>query len=319
MKIDVILPITRINTDLNRAVKSVKDSKAVQVRIIAVDNSVQPNNRIKTLLDNSDVYIYEPKIGYAQAMNAPLKLGIDFSEFVGVMNDDDLIKPTKLISQVVRMDHDQTDVSVCEILKINHGIPIPHRYGTFSYRNWNKLNLLLGFYGADATILTRRNWFESAGYRNTNIHPDLVDYEYFLRNASSSSVSAVPSKDYIYRQHAGQMSRSRAGFNELASIEEQLHSYTRLNFGSSLSLSQFFHLLPLARDIQYRSSSTFESAATGFLKLTEAADVNTDQRIALDRLLSIRRALNGQKQSKFLAAALSFRGALGSKQYNPHC
>jgi len=299
--IDVIMPVSRTGNSLKKSIKSVFDSTNINTRLIVVDNTKDGFSKIKDLLRSHDVYVRQPNQGYAAAMNAPLEQGVEFSDFIGYVNDDDYILPEKFYMQLNQMDYDQTELSITEIGKMRLGIPIFSNYGVIPYKYWNPLALIFGFYGADATLVTRKNWLLNSGLRREDIHSDLADFEYLVRNICPNQMTSISRRLYKYVQHKNQISKNRATPADYLSITDSVEKYLETMSLTGMDFNTFCALRPMSFPDSYALTLDQLVRITGTI---EAVCRSNEERKTYMRLLEIRlqcskKTLSGQFLMKY--------------------
>jgi hypothetical protein len=294
--VDVLLPISRVGKELSVAINSVVRSSGVETRIIAIDNTNQHSKYIKSLLRKSDIYLEESEQGYVHAMNSPLKHKIAFNEYIAIMNDDDLISSEKLTLQVSKLRETKSDVCIAEIHKYLRKIPVLSGYGVISYEYWSPLTLLFGYYGADATILSTREWFVKSGLRDSEVHPDLVDLEYVMRNFPENRVCAIKGVNYKYQQHKIQMSKNRAQARDLLLLKDTVSQYLKFHNYDLLTFEDFCFMFPVEVFPLGKPESVYENIA---MQLEES--IKEEKALNSHRLLlEIRQAHFYKKKAKIV-------------------
>jgi hypothetical protein len=284
--VDVILPISRVGKELRLAVTSVIESRGVDTRIIAVDNTSQHSKYIKSLLRKSDIYLEESEQGYVQAMNTPLRHKIAFNEYIAIMNDDDLISADRLQLQVSRLRETKSEVCIAEIHKYFRHLRILSGYGVISYEYWTPMTLLFGYFGADATLLSTREWFVAAGLRDSKIHPDLVDLEYVMRNFPGNRVCAIKGVHYRYQQHKVQMSKHRAQAKDLLLLKNTVTQYLEFHKFDLLTFEDFCFMFPIEIELLDKVESRYENISMQLEESMKDEKALNSHRL----LLEIRRA-----------------------------
>jgi hypothetical protein len=315
MKIDIILPIKKYSTKTEKTIKYIRQAVGCEARIIAIDNYYAGDSSIEKLLIEKDLYLKEPIPGYARAMNAPIRQGVKFSEFVGIMNDDDATSRNRFRDQMEALTENRRDIAICEMKKTYSNFSVPSRYGTLSYEYWHPHSLLLGYFGSDATLLARRDWINEAGYRNEQIHPDLVDYEYLLRNYENDSLVALSKKLYSYRQHRGQMSVARASNLDFMEIEKTVSAFVGKIKFSKIKITEIAMLFPLNHSSSGHSKEELIDSGLKFRKSLRMLSLEESCLKAYENLIDIRELRNvhtKRPSEKFKADYLATRDHLRS-------
>jgi hypothetical protein len=198
--VDVLLPFNTIDEYLNVAIKSVLANRDVHVNLLLIDD--QPPTRYR------DIKFYHPQveiirthgIGYYSALNvasAHLK-----SDYVTLMNSDDIVSCTKYTEQIKALIADESDFCVTYLSKFKGKFSLFSKFGKNSSKKFTNEYLLLGSYFADATWLTKRSfWEREVVFGNEKIG----DWALALQVFPNNKVSIVPKVHYWYRKHENQM------------------------------------------------------------------------------------------------------------------
>jgi glycosyltransferase involved in cell wall biosynthesis len=211
--VDVILPFHRIDENLSLAVKSVLCSEEVIVRLILVDDRDQE----ALLLDQklaipkrftNYILLKNKKNGYASAIN--LGLSKVASEFVALMNSDDLVSKERLKLQIKNITRTGSDICIANLQKFGIKGFVPSISGKIDASMYSSKLLLLGAYGADASILFR-----------SSIASEIVFYEgaksadwiTALRTYPKFVLSGEKDAIYYYRIHENQVT-SQSTYND---------------------------------------------------------------------------------------------------------
>ena len=206
-EIDVILPFHKLDINFVDALRSVQASNGVIVNLILVDDTKKVGLELEDIqklikLDINCILVRNESKGYAGGLNTGFRY--TKSKFFGLMNSDDLVSPNKFSNQVEALLHSDAQICVGKIVKFSGKHKIPSLAGDINIDLYDKKYLLLGAYGADATIV---------GYRDI-----LNQFKYDEKTKSSDWVTALikyPNLEiigdetsiYLYRLHNGQVSR----------------------------------------------------------------------------------------------------------------
>lgn len=310
---DVLVPISKFHKYFFPAIRSIRRSRDVNVRLIIVNNGIADPNSVaalKSVLANKDIYLFQPHLGYSNAMNRIFEDNIELNEFVTCVNSDDLITPWKIAEQIELMKLDGSGVSITGIQKFSGIIPIPNRYGMPNYKYWHPSFLLLGSYGADATMLFRRDVFNQVGPRSKHTHPDLVDILHAFKVLENTTISVNPRIHYFYRRNIGQMSRNRAGLEDYFSIKKEVEDFAKFIGFSEFTIDDFILSSPSTVKLQMTSMNDclkkFELLASKIRK--SRMTINSQELSEFEKLLNIRRQLihNPKNKYAFLTATKFF-------------
>jgi glycosyltransferase involved in cell wall biosynthesis len=207
MEIDVILPFHLENKLLYESIDSVLSSSKVELNLLLLDNRCAENfmTPLKRKLSENTTLIPSRKSGtYADALNASKKHLR--SKYFALMNSDDLIASERLFKQVRKVELEGTDICITKFRKINSKKrEIPSILKCPSYEDYTWKYLLIGAYGADATLLGKSSWLRNKNFRNL---PN-ADWIFALENYPQSRISIVNEELYFYRMHKKQITRSK--------------------------------------------------------------------------------------------------------------
>ena len=213
--ITVIIPFHKVDKYLELAIKSVLKSKRVSIEILLVDDRAMTKDpeprKISELLDlinrsGHKVIVHTTKKrGYANALNESRREPT--SDYVALMNSDDLISRNRLFNQIQNLKKG-SDLEICKLVKFRGIFLVPSITGSIR-RSFSPELLLLGAYGADATLCCRREtWAESFSY-NESVR--MADWELALRTFPNLKVGMSKNARYYYRMHNNQVSRASDG------------------------------------------------------------------------------------------------------------
>lgn len=210
-RVDLVVPFHMVDKLLWKAAKSASKSKRVSMNIIFMDDrrEVSQNDgfvltKIADMLEKKGIEHSFNKTslhGYANALNES-KLLVK-SEFVAILNSDDLVSKNRLWRQA-REIHKGFDLSICRLRKFNKIFFLPHMLGSLK-TFFEPEMLLLGAYGADASLFTTKQIWQT----DLEFTPDIEmsDWDMALRCYQRFKVSFISKPLYFYRMHKRQTSR----------------------------------------------------------------------------------------------------------------
>lgn len=207
--VEVIVPFHRIDEYLLAALDSIRSSRNINVRIIAVNDTGMGIDQNILKLSKNDLLIETSERGYINA----LKVGVETSKgkYVSFLDSDDLIHPEKLSRQVQMLEYQELDLVSCGIQKINSrnkvlnhgsvlgGIPTPLNIREL----W-----IIGSHGADSTILCRGNLLRDSWLNHRKFESHFADYGWALSLPKKLRFGHIEEKFYFYRSHPAQISKS---------------------------------------------------------------------------------------------------------------
>ena len=207
--IDILLPFHRVDKFLHAAVASLLDSKDVRPRIILIDDRPYKNTSVNFPLNHRfKIVNNELSPGYGNALITGS--GHIQSEYVALMNSDDLIDNEKLYRQLKELKNH--DLSITNIERItSKGFKSKSLTGEITSNEYSKDFLLLGSYGANATWAMRSEWWKQQVLDNDQC----LDWRIALSAFSDTKISYIPLKLYSYRRHSMQTNYTKLKTNEI--------------------------------------------------------------------------------------------------------
>lgn len=214
--VDVLFPFHKIDSFLYQAVSSLRNSAQVILRIIAIDDRPKDSPEISKDLFHSldyEVVRTEGATGYGHALS--LGSTLIKSEYVALMNSDDLISPYRFVKQIHSLS--ESDISITGIENISaSGKLLRPITGGLDNAGFDPIFLALGAYGANATWCMRSSWwFKNAFFDSYSA----LDWRIAMATFKSSKVEFIPENLYFYRKHSGQVTRNPGFFKNLDIVE----------------------------------------------------------------------------------------------------
>ena len=298
-EIDILLPAHVANSFLEEAVESVLASENIQVNLILVDTrSDEMQSQQPLLFANSNITVIRlPSGSYIEALSH----GLNFarSEFLGLMNSDDLIDPKRFEKQINKIIETESDICICGIRKFHiFGKWLPSLSGKIDSEEFEKYFWLLGPSGADATWVLRREWAQQneifqSKYRN--------DWQLALSLPDSTKIVSVDEELYFYRQHPDQITRTN-----LEVQQSLIDSWKGLN--QELNLPELSNAeiiaisMPWVRSNQIDSYSKISVWFISFMRLIENTRLRKSVKEVYNRRMIF--ALNIRNYSTFPVRSL---------------
>lgn len=242
--VDVILPFHRCDSLLKAAIESVLKSINVEIFLILIDD--RPSSvsdfacGLELILKNTKYKIIRNEIhGYGRSLN--LGLQECSSDFVALMNSDDLVSPHRFHRQITRLESTDSHAVVCKIQKIYKNFSIPSLSGAPNLRFYDPALLLLGAYGADATLLGKRSFIQTLRFFENS---GTCDWITALIEYPNIKVIGLNEQLYFYRIHAKQITQNTHYVrNSFADIYPHWKNYNEalglptLNFDTAMAIS----------------------------------------------------------------------------------
>jgi hypothetical protein len=206
--ITVILPFHTINAFLLDAISSCLESKSCNLYLLLIDTrATKASSNYPLVVANSNVTILKsPNSNYISA----LKFGLanSHTEFIGLMNSDDLISDQRFTLQLKELEESKSDLCLAKMIKFRNSKfeRVPSLLGDLNCSIYTPIFLLLGSYGANATWVFKKDW---AIKNKLFAHrTDLSDWHIALRLFWKSKISIVNSELYYYRMHSYQRTKT---------------------------------------------------------------------------------------------------------------
>jgi glycosyltransferase involved in cell wall biosynthesis len=201
-EVTVLMPFHREPDDyFFKAVESVNASENVKLSILLIDDRKAGICKIPTFKNSKIITTHG--VGYANALNEA-KSAAD-TEYVGLMNSDDLIHPRRFILQIQAIMNSTVPVAICGIKNFGSVWASKNILGTAPKRFYSKSLLQLGAYGANATLLAKNDFFRIPRWENI----DMSDWKFALDfYPEEISLNFVNSNLYFYRRHSEQVTQS---------------------------------------------------------------------------------------------------------------
>ncbi len=212
-RVDVLLPFHREDQYLNDAIESLLNSEKVEINLLLLDNRL--NKDFFTIKDHlvscaeernhtiKIINVFAPNT-YAQALND----GLDHvtSDYIALMNSDDLISKERLYLQIETLEQSNSDLSICNFQKFYKSQEISSVSGKIPYEQYSWMLLLLGAYGADATLIFTRKWQTQNNARFPESKQS--DWLFALKYYPEANIATLDRKLYFYRMHEKQITRT---------------------------------------------------------------------------------------------------------------
>jgi glycosyltransferase involved in cell wall biosynthesis len=202
-KVDVIIPFHRpVDKFLIEAIESVKNSKGVLARPILVNNNIFDSDSTKILKQMGLNVVEENKQGYGNCLNTGIRIAD--SEYISFLNSDDIQSIDRLRFQISKIEDENTSICISGLSKFGRKNSYHDLSGAQPKNYYSRNFLLLGAYGANASILTKNDFFIGKEFKDT----ELTDWE-FAFTYYPEHVSFVDEPLYFYRMHKSQTTRTR--------------------------------------------------------------------------------------------------------------
>ena len=210
--LSVVLPVVKtehLHSCLESIVKAVpKEFESLEVVIVLAAANLRLDLENYTKLEINVLDLPNAKYGEAIAF------GVENcrNELIALMNDDDLIRSNRFSRQVMAFDQFDIDIAITDFKKFGNRKKFlnlnfqPQSVYHYTY-------LLLGPYGANATWMFTKTWFN--GQVNQIDPTKNFDWIFALNAFKNSRIYYDSEKLYFYRQHKKQTTRSLSYRTEL--------------------------------------------------------------------------------------------------------
>jgi hypothetical protein len=157
------------------------------------------------------------------------------------MNSDDLIAEDKLLLQANSLESTNAEICIGRLQKFSDKGRIPSLSGDVDIDHYDFKYLLLGAYGADATIMTTANVFSRIFFEENCKSSDwATSFRYYPNLTVIGKAQAV----YYYRMHSEQItndpSQKEKNFKEIFPYWEELNTrlgLPQLNFSTAATIA----------------------------------------------------------------------------------
>ncbi len=206
--LDILLPVSRL-TFLRECLTSIFESthnNKIKTNIVLVDTAEILGDFETNLWQSQYVEIikvFSPGASYCEA----LMLGSEQlkNTYVSLMNDDDLVHEDKFFHQLALIQSEECDVVIGKLIKFPRARGLS--LNLTSYHAYDFKFLGIGPFGANASILMKRTWWD----KNRNLHSINTpswDWIFAMQSYPSSSIGYAPRSIYYYRQHDSQITKT---------------------------------------------------------------------------------------------------------------
>lgn len=213
VKVDVLMPFHRIDDYFIEAIQSVLDSTGVIINLILLDN--RRGDRPELALDSffnrlKDTChtIQKISVSYPFTYSNALNTGLNHcrNAYIALMNSDDLIQPNRFYLQSKSLIQSEYELSICSLQKFSEKRETSSMLGILNLKYYSWLYLLLGAYGADASLMFKRSWSESGN--RTFPETQHSDWLFALQNYPNAQIVTIEQPLYHYRIHPNQITKS---------------------------------------------------------------------------------------------------------------
>jgi glycosyltransferase involved in cell wall biosynthesis len=209
--IDVIIPFHRVDQYLVNSITSILASYKVGVRLLLVDDRVNPSQIPLALPKNTQV-LMSGGVGFARA----LRIGLNAvtSSLFAFQDSDDWSSPKRLLLQSTMLRKLEADIVICGMQITNESgrrrlFQPPHFTGIEAL----KFSNLLGSINSNSTWLCRAKVLDDENFMNEKYIS--IDWATTLTLDSTIRLAYISQRLYFYRQHKLQLTQTNE-YKELA-------------------------------------------------------------------------------------------------------
>ena len=236
MNIDVLLPFHRNDRLLLEAIDSVLKNQ--DCRIILIDDRRKFERTDIKLPNHTRIELTKTtgQVGYGKA----LELGSKFirNDFIALMNSDDLVNPNKFKRQMNSLENKL--ISITGMKKTNlRGQTKSSALGPKEINEYDPILLIFGAYGANATWMMRKEWFEKNFFYDNK---DCLDWRIAMRAFKLEEIAYIKENLYIYRQHRNQITKKRVSENAYEAVISEWSEFCK-KYGVTKVNNQIFTFL----------------------------------------------------------------------------
>lgn len=205
-QVDILLPFHRIDKFFIELLNNIRTAEG-PLNFIFIDDRIDRREDINFYLNmfpkNFKIIQTIGGVGYGKA----LEIGTKFSDsdFISLLNSDDLIHPKKFNIQLNAIGN--SDISITNMSRIDqNGKKVKSLLGDWNVNDYFVESLIFGSYGANATWLTTREWWDKFAFFDNG---ECLDWRIGLRSLPQSQINFIPNALYYYRKHPLQTTNHR--------------------------------------------------------------------------------------------------------------
>jgi hypothetical protein len=176
---------------------------------VLIINTLEEDIDLSEFDDLTKVKVFR-RLGASYEESILLGISLSTATYVALMNDDDTCALDRFTTQISSLEQNGSDLVIGKMKKFGSN-RISINWDP-NYDDYHSSMLLLGPYGANATLLANRAWISSRVNKEKFV---VWDWEFALTNYPESKISGVNVVLYNYRQHHKQVTRTIAHKQEL--------------------------------------------------------------------------------------------------------
>lgn len=206
MDLDILLPFHRFDPFLVAAIDSLKNSRGVNLNVIAIDDRPDQKTDVSHVfasLENFKILNTSGGQGYGEA----LRIGTEAveSSFIALFNSDDLVHPDRFKFQLNLLDKAELCITNMERMDYR-GKKSKSLTGEISTDAYDPAFLLFGAYGANASWCAHLEWWNKYSFFDNQ---ECLDWRIAFSSFRKSSIAFINKPMYKYRKHPNQVTANK--------------------------------------------------------------------------------------------------------------
>ncbi len=205
----MIIPFHVLNQNLIDSVKSIKSSRGVDVRVIAVNDTGLEIAIGEIGLESTDILVKSRGRGYLDAMSTGVSCAD--SEFLAFQDSDDFTDDLRLRNQILLLKNRDLDLVTGRLIQTNKSGKTASNLvvtGKVPLNLSPQKKLIFGPIGADSSMVGKTSALQSYWNLHGHFSPSFSDYGLLLTLSKFLKIDFCAEALYYYRSHELQMSRS---------------------------------------------------------------------------------------------------------------
>ena len=278
LEIDVLMPFHNLSEFFEAAILSVLQSTHVKITLLLLDNrrdsrpefSLKPFEHILKYTGHQ-IRIIPVKYPYTYAKALNTGIAKSTANYIALMNSDDLVVPERFYLQSNQLINQKGDIAICTLTKFSGVREIRSISGSIDLQYFNYKYLLLGAYGADASLMMKSEWVKSTD----RFFPESrqSDWLFALKYYSDAKIVSINEPLYLYRMHNQQFTKN----NFLNTLEREISIQLEKHFES-------IGILITNKNILIAISASFLRVKLGIFETREFLDVCDKYLLSFDSL-----------------------------------
>lgn len=276
-KVAVIIPCYNGARYLEQTLQSALEQSLNDKQILAVDDG--SCDETLTILER-----FSPRVKVLQQSHQGtqaarnLAIRCSDSEYVALLDQDDLWLSTKLTTQVkILEDHPEVGLCYTNVQTIDErGAPLDKPqppFATLAHGESAFLRLLEGNFITASSVVLRRAILEKVGLFSSD-YPYAGDWHLWLRVATFSSIDGCPEVLTLYRWHSANASRDSVGM-----LKDGIRLYAEMlgSLAEWVSHHPGAREHPLRRRLRYQLAASHSALGKAYAQQDELASAATEQ------------------------------------------